>query len=226
MNASTIALATRIQIRDGARWVPWPAAAIMLAWATIAVGVEATGTLFDSFWAHIGWVLVWLPFAAGIGTGAYLPVLVAHGISRRNATAASGAAMFAFALALAMYVQLGYAVEWLGFRALDRSTTLEDQHLFTEATQVHLVLAEYTLLFAGYLASGWLVWAGYYRFGARATVALPLAMLPGFGSQVALMAGSTSGIDIPAALALALAAVAAGVAAMTALARTIPLKAS
>jgi hypothetical protein len=87
MNASTIALATGIQIRDAARWVPWPAATVALGYAAISVGVAATGTLSESFWALIGWILVWLAFPAGIGIGNYLPVLVAHGVSRRNAAA-------------------------------------------------------------------------------------------------------------------------------------------
>jgi hypothetical protein len=79
--------------------------------------------------------------------------------------------------------------------------------------------------FAGFLASGWLVWAGYYRFGWRATLGLPLAMLPGFGTQVALLAGS-DGLPVPVALALTLAAVATGAAGIAALTHTIPVKTS
>jgi hypothetical protein len=226
MNPSTIALAAGIQVRDAARWVPWPAAIIALGYATVAVVLASTGVQEGSVWASVGWTLEWLAFAAGIGTGAYLPALVAHGLSRRTATAASLAGMLGLAVAMAAYVQIGYAVEWLAYGAADLPYTLDGQHLFGEARQVHLVLAEYALLFAGFLASGWLVWAGYYRYGARATFALPLALMPGVGAQAVLAAGWAGGLAVPAALALTLAVVAAGAAAIAALTRAIPVKTS
>jgi hypothetical protein len=226
MNTSTVALAARLQVRDAARWLPWLTAIVALVYTGIGIGIATVGTLEDSVWTMVGWNLLWIPFVAGIGTGTYLPALVAHGISRRSAVTGTIAGMVGLAVVMAAYVQLGFAVEWLAYRATGRPYTLEGQHLFTQPGQVHLVLAEYTLLFAGCVASGWLVWASYYRYGAPATAALPLALLPGIGTLAALAGGWNSAFDAPVALALALAAVAAGVAAMATLGRAIPISTS
>jgi hypothetical protein len=236
MNESSTAAAVGAQLRFVAPWLLWPVMIFALVYTGINIGTATWGTLDSSGWESLGWVLPWLGLGAGISNATSLPVLVAHGLSRRTAAVASGVVTVGLAIGGALVMQVGLSVESAAFRAAGLSYVLDDPHLFHEIGQSHLIFTEYLLLLAAFIVTGWLMTVGYYRFGGRrGVIAMPLAALPALGT-VAALAGGWVGeladgapgwigdLDQPVALALALVPVVAGLAAMPALARTVPVR--
>lgn len=219
-------------------WGKWALGAIALAYTAIGVGVANWGTpgVATSVWASAIWLLQWVAFPGGIAVGFCVPVLVVHGLTRRTATAGGALAVIGLALGTAAMVQVGLAVEWLIYRAAGVPYRVGGGHLFRTIDQVHLVLAEHALNLAAFLVTGLLIFLVYYRLGGWwGTLALPLTLLLPAGAVLALSAGGATGpvrqesppwvdrIGVAPALALALAAVAAGLLAVHALTRTIPI---
>jgi hypothetical protein len=131
-------------------------------------------------------------------------------------------------------MQAGYLIERAVSAGPGMSQTLQRQHLFDTTVQIHLVLTEYALVFAAYWLSGWLIGIGYYRFGPwLGTLFIVPAMLPASGVEVLLGTGWSEatpselrlGADnAPAAIALSVVLIAAGLAAVHAVTRTVPVK--
>lgn len=217
-------------------WLPLAFAVVAAAYGGIVAVATTWGEPSTSIWASSGWVLQWFGFAGGIALAFYLPTLVAHGLTRRRLALASTAAVLVIATTAALLMQVGLVLEWLAFRAGGLEYVIAGDHLFTGVGQVHLVLAEYGSMFAGFLATGALVWTAYYRLGWwRGTLALPLGFVPAVGVLAAQSAGYAGPVDpdspawvatieAPVAAALALLAVVAGLVAFRLFTRTIPVK--
>lgn len=130
-----------------------------------------------------------------------LPRWVAHGITRRAFALAAGAVTAALAVAGGVLITAGYAVE-AALHGAGSPPALDGAHLFATTAQWHLILGEYTLLYAAWAVSGWLAGAGYYRWGWRGgtlfivPAALPLVVAealarsnwPATGTTVTLIA--------------------------------------
>lgn len=194
-------------------------------------------TLDHSVWEYAGQPARWMLFVIGIViTPMVLPVYVANGVTRRTVTAAAGTAGGLLSLAIAGYLAIGLLVERAIFDATGRQHTFADSHLFTTPGQVHLVVLQYTLVGAAYLAGGWLIGSGYYRFGGwTGTAILPLAVLPMVAMDLALGTGQLpvpvlrevrGDADLPVvgAIGLAAAVLVAAAVAIRALTRTVPLQ--
>jgi hypothetical protein len=224
----------RTMMRDNLAWILVVAAGIAVFHAAIVTAAAIWGNVGGSMWAGVGSIMQWLAFAAGIGFGAWLPVAVAHGVTRRTTAAAATRAILALGAGLAVLVQAVLAVEWAAYRAAGLVYRLDNEHWFDHPGQAHLVLLEHTLLFTGFAASGWLVYLVYYRFGAgRGTLLLPLAMLPAAATIGAVSAGRTpqagspawvGTLGLPAAATLSLLAVGAGLLAVGFAGRAIPIR--
>jgi hypothetical protein len=217
-------------LRGNLGWLSWVIAAVATVQAAIGVGIAIWAEPGTSVWAPVGWVLQWVAFAGGIALATSLPVLVAHGLTRRGVSVAGIRVVLVLAVGMALVVQVGLVVEWLLHRAAGLSSTVDGRHLFDGIGQVHLVVLEYGLTFAAFMASGWLVGLAYYRYGAlRGTLLLPLAGLPVAGALAALSAGSGDGfargltVSVPLAVTLALLVVTAALLAVRGSARTVPI---
>lgn len=231
-SADTIRVAARTMLRNGARW---PAAVLLvttLAYAGILAGMAIWADA-SPLWASSHWVLHWAALAAGFAVAGSLPVLVAHGLSRRTALAAGALVLPVLAAGMAAWVQLGLIAEWAAFRAAGRPYPVDGSHLFDAVGQVHLVLAEYGVQFAGFMVAGWLVFACYHRLGASwGTWVLPFSLTPAVAAVFALsLAWPGGGDSLPwagvlspaVALPLALSAALGGLLAIHALTRDAPL---
>lgn len=227
----------RVLLRRSVPWLAGVCGATAVVYAAIGAGVAIWATPGDSVWASASWVLHWAAFAGGVAVGGCLPVLVAHGVTRRRVTGAGTGVVLALALGLAVAVQLGLWVERAVHRATGTPHTVDGSRLYRTVDQVHLVLAEYTLMFAAFLVAGWLILTTYQRLGAwRGTLVIPLSLLPAPAALAALSAGWVGPdessppwagtVERPLAAALALAAVAAGLLAVRGLTRTIPVSRS
>jgi hypothetical protein len=177
----------------------------------------------------------WFPFAlAVLLTPAILPMYVAHGVTRHQFVVGALLTLGAFALAVAAFLNLGYAAESAIYQAVERPADLGSPHLFESWTEVPLVVAEYALLLAALLACGWLIGTLYYRLHwLWATLLIPAAMAPAVGAELVLQTSWTGswtesmGWTRPSlafALPVTLLLIGATVAVVYALIRRMPIK--
>lgn len=187
-----------------------------------------------SVWEGTGAILRWFLLVVAVCIPVLqLPVLVAHGVTRRRVADATAVLLPLVAVAGAAVMAVGFLVEHAVADAAGQARSVAESHLFDEPTQVHLVLAEYTLVLAAWMVTGWLIGLGYYRFGLHwGTLALPAAVLPMLATEYLFGTALGIGLDpISAAgplgvrLAAALAVTVAGVAAARALGRGAALHA-
>lgn len=234
---ASVRLAARMMMRYPLYWGKWTLLVIAAIYTTIGFVVTNLGTPGEvsSPWASSIWVLQWVAFPGGIAIGWCVPILIAHGITRRAASAGGAVAVLGLALVAAGMVQIGMAVEWLAFRAAGIPYRVGGGHLFDAAGQVHLVLADYGLNLASFLVSGLLVFLMYYRYRWRGTLLVPLALVPPSGVVLALSAGWpgppgpeeagwSATLGTGPAVVLAAAAVAAGLVGVYGLARAMPVR--
>lgn len=233
----SVRLAAGMMLRYPLYWGKWTLLVIAAGYTAIGLLVAIFGTPGEvsSPWASSIWLLPWMAFPGGIAIGWCVPILIAHGITRRAASAGGAVAVLGLALVAAAMVQTGLAVEWLTFRAAGMPYRVGGGHLFEAAGQVHLVLADYGLNLASFLVAGLLVFLMYYRYRWLGTFLVPLALVPPAGAALALSAGwlgppgpeeagwlATLGAG-PAVM-LAAAAVAAGLIGVYALVKAMPIR--
>lgn len=231
---SPVGALARDMVRSNLAWLLVFVGGIATIHAAIAAGIVIWGEPGASVWGNAPSILQWAALAAGIALGVWFPVAVAHGATRRTTTAAAVWVMLGLAGGLAVFVQVGLAVEWAAYRAAGIPYRLDGEHWFDSPWQMHLVLPEHTLLFTGFTAAGWLIHLGYYRFGGgRGTLLLPLALLPAAGTLAAVSTGRTANpgspgfvgiLGLPAAAALTLLAVGTGLLAVRLTSRFVPIR--
>lgn len=230
-------LAATMMLRYPLYWGKWTLLVIAAFYTALGSALASFGDpgVAPSVWATSIWVLQWVALPGGIAVGYCVPIVIAHGITRRSAIAGAVVAVLGLALVMAAMVLGGMAVEWLIHRATGMPYRVDGGHLFDAPGQVHLVLAEYGLNLASFLVCGLLAFLVYYRFGWRGTLVVPLALVPPAGAVLALTAGLpgptdpgspawVSTLGLAPALALAALAVAAGLAGAHAIARTMPIR--
>jgi hypothetical protein len=217
-------------------WMRWPAAGVAAMFVVIGLAFQASGGLDRSMWETAGISLRAISLTIGaVATPVLLPLLVAHGITRRAFAVAASAVGALLAGAAGLYFGAGYLVERAIYTVGDLPQTLEVPHLFDSGGQLHLIVAEYALLSLGYLAGGWVVGIGYYGYGAwRGTACLLLGLLLVAGVEYALstqfnrseaaLVDSASGLPLAAALALAVAVIGVGLVAGRALLHAVPIR--
>jgi hypothetical protein len=224
----------RDMVRGNLPWLLVFVGGVAVIHTAIAAGIVIWGEPGASVWGGVHYILQWAALATGIALGAWFPVAVAHGATRGATSAAAVWVMLGAAAVLAVSVQAGLAVEWATYRVAGFAYRLDGEHWFDKPGQVHLVLPEHFLLFAGFAAAGWLVYLGYYRFGSgRGTLLLPLALLPAAGTLAAVSAGRTPHhgspgfvgiLGLPAAAALTLLMVGSGLLAIRLTSKSIPIR--
>jgi hypothetical protein len=131
----------------------------------------------------------WFSLAMGATLVAnYLTVVVAQGVTRGRFVLASALAIVVFACLLAVFVWLGYLLEAAYFRQFAWTHALLGDHLFTDASQALLVIAEYAARHALFALVGLIVGYGYYRVGGVwGTFLLPFTLVVPMAAGVAIL---------------------------------------
>lgn len=124
-----------------------------------------------------GVVAPYVGFIGGYMMYSLLPMYVANGTTRREF--ARHAAMFApvFALAVALLMQIGFLLEWALYSAMDWPRDVNSEHLYSSATQLHLVFIEHLLVFLVWCVAGAFVGAMFYRSSQLGSYSIPLGLL-------------------------------------------------
>lgn len=130
-----------------------------------------------SAWSTVGsQAPMWFLFTIGIMLSTVsLPVVVAHGITRR--AYCLGAAIFAVisAVLFGLLVVLGYGVEYLAYDAMGVLSELDNPYPVPTVSQAFRTV----LSGLGFVLSGWVVGLCFYRLSVwLALASLPLAVVP------------------------------------------------
>jgi hypothetical protein len=145
--------------------------------AAITVGVAVFGTVTRSAWEPAAQLPRWFALFAGVAlVREFLPLYVAHGQTRRQFGAHAAVTVIVFAPFLSALMLAGYLLEAGLYRLAGWPQTLGRAHLFTEATQAHLVLLEYLVEFLAWIVAGAFMGAGFYRWRAGGLLTIPVGI--------------------------------------------------
>lgn len=126
--------------------------------------IDDVDNLSGSGWESASDAAAW--YVAGVvgwSVWHYLPLMVAHGRTRRDAAIELTVFMATFAVFAALLVTLGYAIEAAVYRIGNWTHDIGGQHLFRASTDVHLMVLEYGLTSLVWGSVGALIGAGTYR---------------------------------------------------------------
>ena len=214
-------------------WI-WPVAYV--AAAAIIFTVSRFTEITHGGWENAGHWPRWFLFSTAIAfTAMYLPVAVAHGITRRAVLRALAATIAVTSVVWAALMAVGHVVEAVVYGALDWPAAPAAPHLFSDGYDVVPMLVEYGLLFGTYMVAGVLLSGLYLRYGAWVgTACIPLGLLPIVAVEALLSTGWVGGVlqeqagadrlAAPVVVVGAVAVLALGAAAGYALLRDVPLR--
>lgn len=172
--------------RTGVAW--W---AGFFAIVLVPIGLAARyGAPDRSLWAYVsGAPIRWVLLVMGLLVAPSLfRAMVAHGVTRRTFTVACGVAIGLLAVAVAVFAVVGFLVERALYAGGDHPTTVEGTHLFDSTGQIHLIFAEYALIAAAHLVTGWLIGVGFQRHWLAGIGFLPVALAPAAVGSLVLSA--------------------------------------
>lgn len=151
---------------------------VFLLAVMLLVGVVSTFTdIRLSGWETGTQLIRWFVGAIGVYlTAIYLPLYVLHGRTRREVAIDSGMFAGVYAVLVAVLVTAGYAIEGLVYRVAGWSQTLDNVHLFDSPAQYHLILLEYTLVLAVWIAGGAMLGAAFYRSALLGMTMIPVGL--------------------------------------------------
>jgi hypothetical protein len=171
-----------------ARWF-WLGAALIAT--LVATTIVQFTPITNSVWENAAqWPRWWLfSMAIAIVTNT-LPVIVAHGVSRRAALRGVAVAAVLISVIWSGFMTVGHVVERLVYGWLGWPDEMSAPHLFSSGYDAVPMFLEYAVILLAYLVSGCLIGGLYYRIGAiRGTLALPLGLLPVLAVEVLLGTG-------------------------------------
>jgi hypothetical protein len=158
--------------------------ATVFLWVMFAIGVavlcgvaSVITTIGISAWEQAAQIPRW--YAGGTGvylTWFHLPLYVTHGYTRREFATQVPVVIAAFATVLAALMAVGYLIETFVYRAAGWTQGLTRSHLFDSPDQVHLVFAEFWLVFLVWTVAGALLGAAFYRNNGLGMVLIPVAL--------------------------------------------------
>ncbi|GAA4892653.1 hypothetical protein LX16_1978 [Stackebrandtia albiflava] len=175
-------LATRFALASAGFWVIVVAAFIVIASIVLSVADEPS-----SVWQGARWIPQYFVLFLGTMLSArFLPVYIAHGVTRRRFDAAAFAVVLGTAVGYAAIMQIGFLVERLVFRWSGGTQFPDGVDLVAGPAAVVGHGAEFALLYLAYLVTGWAIVTGYRRYGGLVGTVLlvPLLMLPFYAESV------------------------------------------
>jgi hypothetical protein len=156
----------------------WPVAVIVTV--VVATVVAQFTPITVSIWEYAGIWPRWFLFSVGVmAASGYFPLIVAHGVTRRDVLTAFGLSGLAVSLLWAVCMAAGMVIERALYSWLGWSHVVNSGYLVDGGSNAAGLFVQYGLLFFGYLTAGALISAAYYRFGWKGgTWLLPFTLLP------------------------------------------------
>lgn len=120
----------------------------------------------------------WFLVVMGIyQTAVYLPLYIAHGLTRREFAMQLPFAILAMVAMYAALMAAAFAIEALAYRAFDWPQALMDDHLFATPMQYPLVFTEFFVTGMVWMVAGAMLGAAFYRNGLLGVVLVPVGLL-------------------------------------------------
>lgn len=174
------AKAARFYLRGELRFVValWVFLVVCVVLFTGFAHYFAINGIDSSIWEQATQAPRWFLGTWGIYQSAvYLPIFIAHGYTRREFAREVAFVAAVYAIVVAALTTLGFALEWLAYRAFGWPQTLDNTYLlFSAPTQYPLILVHYTLAFFIWITIGAAVGAAFYRFRQWAMLTVPVAL--------------------------------------------------
>ncbi len=203
----------------------------------VAAGFAWLTEVPGSIWEDLSQAAAW--YVGGVsGYVVYqaVPMLIAHGRTRRDTAIETVIFMGVFAAVAAALVAVGYLIEYAIFGVAGWPRDLSSRHLFSSHLDIGLVWLQSWLTFLVWAASGALVGAAIYRYPDNGWLALvPASLLVGligvFTQAFWGPAGwvverflSIEGPSLPLAIAAAIACAATSLAMTWPIVRDLPIR--
>jgi hypothetical protein len=200
------------------------------------VVIPRVGTVDFSLWQGALGFLRWVVLAGGFMVArSYMPLFVAHGITRRHVLVGAAPVVLGLAVAIGAVVAAGFAAEGAVYGVLgwpQRISGDGSRFLYEQPDQYGLIFVGSACSVLAYLLSGALIGASYTRWGGvLGTLFLPVSFLPALVVEVASGGGWFGGPEVgegwvqslPVVVALTALVGLAGGAVVAAILRDIPL---
>jgi|GEM_PF-5116495 len=142
-------------------------------WAIMIVLLVVVETLVlvfaddpSSVWQGFRWApQYFLLFMGVMLVTTYLPIQVAHGITRSIAIRAGSLIAVVISVAFAVVLELGFLAERGLYNALGLVQFPDSIDLVASPERILLSITEFSVLYLAYFVGGWAIAAGFYRFG-------------------------------------------------------------
>jgi hypothetical protein len=218
-------------------WLFWTWVVASIVYAGVITAIARWGSIDQDLWQPVaaGWQR-YVIFGAGVTTiTPWLRTFLRNGATRSLLSSASTASAALVALLGTVWISAGYVAEKLIYDHYGWSQELSSTAVF-EWSDLWRVALETPLVLVAYFISGWIVGAGFYRFGVAGGIALavpgllPAALAELFASQdfggidLGTKAGWWDGPNLAVTVAFGLAVVAASAWVARRLTRAIPLR--
>lgn len=179
----------------GNGWYAWFWGAMIVVYGGIAIGISLWGSTDVSLWETSTNSTKGTMTAMGImSVPVFLPVMVAAGVTRRTFVVAATAALASLAAISSLLICLGFIIERRIYEAYAIPEAFSTNHLYTDASQLHLIFVESLLIQIAYAVSGMLVGLCFYRFGPIPGVLLILpSAIPAVGTEAVITGGTWFG---------------------------------
>ena len=139
----------------------------------VIFGIDRWSQIQMSIWEQASKAIPWyVAFMSGYVMYQVIPMYVAHGKTRRDATIEWGIFAGLFAVLAAVLSTIGYALEWFLYWAMAWPHELDNEHFSTSDTAFGMMLIEALLQMVVWSAAGGLVGACVYRSSSYGWVAL------------------------------------------------------
>lgn len=133
--------------------------------AAVIIGIGWKSTISGSVWEPSTNAIPWfVAVMAGHTFFQVVPMLIANGRTRRDATIDALQVSAATVLTVAVLTTVGYLIEWAVYRWQGWPEKITGNHLFTHYDQVGAIFWESLLTFAVWSVLGAMVGAAFYRF--------------------------------------------------------------
>lgn len=180
-------------------WLFWTWVVASIVYAGVITAVARWGSIDQGLWQSVaaGWQR-YVVFGAGVTTTTtYLRTFLRNGVSRSLLSSASTASAVLVALLGTAWISAGYVAEKLVYDHYGWVQELNSNAVFGWSDLWRVAL-ETPLVLVAYFISGWIVGAGFYRFGVAGGIALTLPGLVPAALAELFASRDFGGIDLDA----------------------------
>jgi hypothetical protein len=178
-------------------WLCWTWVVASVAYAVVITAIARWGSVDQGLWQSIaaGWQR-YVIFGAGVTTTTtYLRLFLRNGVSRSLLSSASTAAAVLIGLLGTAWISAGYVIEKLIYDHYGWTQELSSTAVF-DWPDLGRVAVETPLVLVAYFLSGWIVGAGFSRFGIAGGIALTLPGLVPAALSELYASKDFGGVDI------------------------------